>query len=71
MEINIEDIKKAHDVLTDLNRCALADITFCEDGVPVEIDPKLLKDFKFLGLSNKDFITTGFYKRGWDEEETT
>ena len=45
-----------------INRMKLEDVVFTICGQPITIDPKSVKEFKFTGLSNMDFILTGFYK---------
>lgn len=67
----ISDIKRAKEFLNSVNDVPLKDVTFLgDDGEPIEIDEKLIDEFKFIGLNNSDFILTGFYKDGYDSDST-
>ena len=64
----ILEIQKHRDEIQSIN---LSSIDFMDDsGKKIDIDPKILSDFKFTGLSNIDLIITGFYKTGFDKEIT-
>jgi hypothetical protein len=46
-----------------INDARLEDILWWdEDGEAIEINPKVIEEFKLTGLNNIDFITTGYYK---------
>lgn len=50
------------------NSLDLHDINFYDDNDnEIEITEKIINDFKSIGLSNIDFILTGFYKDGWQK----
>ena len=73
MEItyDIEHIKWLQRARDKINRVDLKDIVFFEKGERINIPAKIVEDFSFIGLSNMDFITSGFYKNGWDALEET
>jgi len=63
MIVDIERIKKIKDELAAINMAALGDIEFHENGKKIEISPKNIEDWRFVCLSNVDFITTNAYLR--------
>jgi len=63
IKINIEEIFEIYDRRKIINNFDLMDIEFCVDGKPIEIDPKVKKEFEFTGLNNIDFITSNYYLR--------
>lgn len=67
-KIKISTILEIHNTRKEINSLDLHDIEFLdENDKPLIIDEKLIEDFRFCGLSNTDFILTGFYKGGWDK----
>jgi len=64
MIVNIERILELKEELRKINEAELSDIEFHENGKKLEIDPKNIEDWAFVGLNNVDFITTHSYKRG-------
>jgi hypothetical protein len=67
VKIRISEIIELTNREREINRPDLKDIDFIDDsGKIVNIDEKIVEDFRFCGLSNVDFINTGFYKKGWD-----
>lgn len=68
-KIQISEIIKLKNRLLEINQLDLNDIDFIDDsGKPLQIDKKLIADFKFTGLSNADFISYEIYKHGIDDE---
>ena len=49
-----------------INHADLDDIVFYEDGAKIEIPQSVIRKFEMTGLSNNDFITSGYYLK---EEE--
>jgi len=49
-----------------INRANLHDIKFYKNGKRLNINPKVLEKFEFTGLSNIDFISSGFYEEEGD-----
>ena len=62
--IRAEEIKEIRDRLREINKLDLMDITFTENGKPIEVEKSLLDKFKFTGLNNTDFIDSEFYLDG-------
>lgn len=64
----IEDIIKRRNRINILD---LDDIEFIDfDGKVVDIPQGIIDKFKFVGLSNIDFITSNYYKRGQSDKIT-
>ena len=66
------DVKKAREIVQaydELNNLDVKDVEFYEDGVKLDIDPKIIDDWRFVGLGLAWFIGTEFYKTGWVEGE--
>ena len=61
-EIAIEDVRAMQLRREEINRLPLEEIIWTEGGVPVSIDKKTIEDWRFVGLNNIDFITSGEYK---------
>ena len=66
--VKVEDILAAQEVLTQVNKLKLEDIEWTVKGIPIYVNPDSVKDFKFIGLSNVNFITMDFYK-GWNDDK--
>lgn len=65
--VDVEEVFRLQDERRKINALKLEEIDFYEDGKKVSIDKKILDDFRFCGLSNVDFVDSGFYKDGWTE----
>jgi len=66
MKIKISEVLFLKERLKEINNLDLSNIEWLdENGNVVEIDPKNISDFKYMGLNNADFIDTGFYKHGF------
>ena len=55
-DIDIDWLLRLCDQRADVNSLKLEDIRWMREGKEVQIAPKLVEDFKFLGLNNVDFI---------------
>lgn len=62
IHIDVEDVLDIDKRRKAFNLLTLEDIEFYEKGVKISIDPEILPNFRFMGLSNLDFITSGYYK---------
>ena len=62
MKIDVGYVRRLREELDFINKLNLQQIEWYENGQKVEIDPKVLEEFKFVGLSNENFITMEFYK---------
>jgi len=66
--VDIKHIHYLQEEIAKINRLDLDDIDFYEDGKKVEIHEKAIKDFKFMGLTNINFITAEIYKtKGFED----
>lgn len=61
MKIAVEYIKWLAEEQARINQKDLNDIEFFENGMKVEINPEIIKQFKFVGLLNTDFILSRYY----------
>jgi len=62
MRVNIEHVRKIQAERMKINKSHLKDIEWYENGKKIEISPKKIEEFRFIGLNNLDFILSGFYK---------
>ena len=72
MEVHIEHVKAMLAYRSWINRMDLDDIQFMENEEPIDVDPKVMAEFKLCGLVNTDFIGMELYnKKGtmWDEKD--
>jgi len=60
--IDIEEIECLTSRIQAINSLDLSNIIFLENKEIVNIDPKVINEFKYTGLNNIDFITSKFYK---------
>lgn len=67
--VNAEEVRALKEQLREINNIPLEDIEWHEDGKPLDINPEFIKEWRFIGMNNSDFIDTGFYKEGWQEIE--
>ena len=61
-KINTEDIFELDKKRRAFNKLDLLDIDFYEDGKRIKISKQIIDEFRFIGLNNIDFITSGFYQ---------
>jgi len=69
MKVNIEEIIGMKKRRADINEANLEDIEWYKDGEKISIDEKTLKDYRFTGLNNTNFIEYEYYLTGpiWPE----
>ena len=66
-QIRVSEILEIQKRKREINGRELNEIDFLDDdGMPLKIDEKIIEEFRFSGLNNTDFITTEFYKNGFD-----
>lgn len=63
MKINIEEIHQMLARRREINSVRLEDIEWYENGVKLSIDKQLIDRYRFIGMTNMDFIATDFYKQ--------
>jgi hypothetical protein len=62
LKVSIESIRAMEEFRKSINTVQIHEIEWTLGGRVIEIDPHLIDEFEFTGLSNIDFITTGAYK---------
>jgi len=62
MHVRIEFLIELKNYLKEINETPLNEITWMQGIKPIKIDKKLIEDFELTGLSNIDFIMSGYYK---------
>jgi hypothetical protein len=61
-QVGIEYVEWLIEEINKINRLKLADIEWTLKGEVVPVSREVAEAFKFTGLNNKDFISTGFYQ---------
>jgi len=67
MIVDIDLLKERKKQSDMINSVDLDEIQFYENGERVEISDEILAKWKYIGLNNTDFITSDFYKWGFNE----
>lgn len=62
MLVFVEDLRELYGKIQAINQTPLEDIVWMKNGQLIEASNKLVEDFKFTGLSNVDFILSGYYE---------
>ena len=60
MRVDVEEIYGMECRRRQINGAKLADIEFYMNGRKLAFDPNAIDDFRFVGLSNIDFIVTAY-----------
>lgn len=60
--VPIEPVQAAIETLSQFNKLDLSQVTLTEAGQPIVVDAKLMEDFDYTGLSNKDFVALEWWK---------
>lgn len=69
LSVSVEYIEWLEAERRKINSIDLANIDFYhESGEKLDIPEKVIKRFKFVGLSNFCFITSGFYAEEHDDD---
>jgi len=56
MIVNYDEVVRLIKMRFAINRCPLEEIEWVrDDGTKIEVNPKLIQEWKFIGLSNIDF----------------
>lgn len=69
MRVDIERIIEISEECKRINKLDFSEIELYENGVRVEIDPKIVEELKYLGLSNFLLLRGGSYKESFEIEE--
>ncbi len=62
VKVSVEEVMQLQNRLNEINSIPFCDIDWTENGESLVIDESLKDEFRFTGLANKDFITTGYYQ---------
>lgn len=62
MVITAEEIRELKERLRVINSYHFEDIEFYEDEKRIEVSKEQIQNWKYVGLNNVDFITSGAYK---------
>jgi hypothetical protein len=60
VKVEIEEIYKIWDRISEINKEKIENIDFYENGEKLKFTKTLLDHFKFTGLNNIDFIRYGY-----------
>jgi hypothetical protein len=66
MKVDIVLVKRITEQRNKINSIKLSKIDWYQNGKKINIDQSTIEDFEIIGLNNTDFITTGFYRTGWN-----
>jgi len=69
MRLDIETIELIKAIKNSVNSTPLNEIEIYRKGEKLEVSEKLIKDFRFTGLSNFLFFEDGFYLETITSEE--
>lgn len=61
--LDVNKIRELKRQINEVNMLLLDDCEFVEDGKPVTICPKVLEEWRFTGMNNVDFVTSGAYQQ--------
>ena len=62
MRVDIEEVLRIDKERIAINKHHFDDIEFYKDGERINIPAEILKEWKYVGLNNMEFITCGFYE---------
>lgn len=68
LQVSVEYIEWLEAERRKINSVDLTNIDFHQNGEKLDIPEKVVKRFKFVGLSNFCFITSGFYAEEHDDD---
>lgn len=69
MKVNIEELKGILTRLRQIESVELDEIEWYEDEKKLEISELCIREFRFCGMCNRDFISTCEYQRGLKKKE--
>lgn len=58
--VDVNRLRQILDALDHINGLPFDEIEWVEDGSPIAVSPEDVQEWKLTGLSNKDFLATGF-----------
>jgi hypothetical protein len=69
--IDVDRIKALHNEIMEFNKLNLEDVQFVQNGVHIIVNPKVIKDWTYTGLNNRDFVIDEIYslRTLWEPKE--
>jgi hypothetical protein len=64
MRIDVEEVRKLRERLNEINAVPLAEIEWCEGGELITPPDGAIEEWRFMGLSNDQFVMLGWYADG-------
>lgn len=64
--VDISALKLALQIIANFNALNLHNVELVDNGVPINVTPEMIDNFKFTGLSNKDFVAMEW----WNDAES-
>lgn len=61
MRVNVARLNEIFKELEAINNERFGDLEFYDGDQKIEIDPKVIEDYRFLGLCNTSFVEMGFH----------
>lgn len=52
MRIDVEEVRKLHARMKEINSVPLEEIEWFENGKKIDVDSEIISDWKFMGLTN-------------------
>lgn len=62
VRLDVELVKDLIDRISQINSYDIEQIDWYKDGIKLNIPEELINEFKFTGLSNKEFIGLNYYE---------
>lgn len=73
MRVDVKYVLHLRREMDKINALDLKDIEWYDGDTKLKIEPKLLEEWKFCGMTNCSFVETGFYLEDpdatWDERD--
>jgi len=62
-KISIEDVYEIDEEMREINQIPLDEIEWTFNGEVVDVDSQIVSEFEFTGLTNMDFILSGYCEK--------
>lgn len=62
MKLDIQEVIALNNRIREINLTPIDEIDWHDNGKPVTFPQTVLDEWKYIGLSNTQFIDTGYYK---------
>lgn len=61
-QIDIQEIKKIQARINEINAIPFDEIEWTDGSMAINVSPEVINYWKLTGLTNREFITSNFYK---------